>query len=395
MRLPLLPILLVLAVAVAIDVYLGLQLRRRQPGRRGLRRFHVVVSALLNALLVALICVPKRRGGESELTMIMWGLYGYMSVYIPKLLFVIFDLLASIPRLWHKRRVRGLDVAGAALGGLIFVLMWWGALINRYNIDVREVEVEVEGLPAAFDGYTIAQISDMHVGTFGSDTSFVAKVVERVNALKPDVVTFTGDIVNRRSNELIPFVPVLSRLRAADGVYSIMGNHDYGDYYSWPSEAAKSDNLKELYDLQRAMGWRMLNNDHRFIHRGNDSIALIGVENVGDPPFHTYGNLDAAYSELGDPNVKILLSHNPAHWVTDIQGSPDKNIALTLAGHTHAMQMSIFGMSPAAFRYPTWGGLYKDDDKHQLYVNIGLGEVGIPARIGAVPEITLLTLRKK
>ena len=385
---------MVLAVSIAIDVYIGLQLRRRQPRRKGLFRLHAIAAGLLNALLVALICVPKRSGSGAELSMIMWGLYTFMSVYIPKFLFVVFDLLASVPRLWHRPRVRSLDIAGGALGALVFVLMWWGALINRYDIDIREVEVKIEGLPDEFDGYTIAQISDMHVGTFGTDTSFVADVVEAVNGLKPDMVAFTGDIVNRRSDELTPFVSVLSRLRGRDGVYSILGNHDYGDYYSWPSEEAKSDNLQDLLVMQHAMGWEMLNNDHSFIRRGNDSIAIIGVENVGDPPFHTYGDLDAAYPDVADPNVKILLSHNPAHWTDDIKDSPDKNIALTLAGHTHAMQMSLFGWSPAVFRYPTWGGLYGDDDKHQLYVNIGLGEVGIPARIGARPEITLITLRK-
>ena len=385
---------MVLAVSIAIDVYIGLQLHRRQPRRKGLFRLHAIAAGLLDALMVALICVPKRSGSGAELTMIMWGLYAFMSVYIPKFLFVVFDLLASVPRLWHRPRVSALDIAGGALGALVFVLMWWGALINRYDIDIREVEVKIEGLPDEFDGYTIAQISDMHVGTFGTDTSFVADIVATVNGLEPDLVAFTGDIVNRRSDELVPFVPVLSRLRGRDGVYSILGNHDYGDYYNWPSEDAKSDNLQELLVMQHVMGWEMLNNDHSFIRRGNDSIAIIGVENVGDPPFHTYGDLDAAYPDVADPNVKILLSHNPAHWTDDIKDSPDKNIALTLAGHTHAMQMSLFGWSPAVFRYPTWGGLYGDDDKHQLYVNIGLGEVGIPARIGARPEITLITLRK-
>ena len=184
-------------------------------------------------------------------------------------------------------------------------------------------------------------------------------------------------------------------MHGRDGVFSILGNHDYGDYYSWNSPADKADNMQQLLDMQSEMGWKMLNNATSFIHRGNDSIALIGVENVGDPPFTVYGDLDMAYETLDDPVVKILLSHNPAHWVEDIKDAPDKNIALTLSGHTHAMQMSAFGVSPAAWRYPTWGGLYADEDGHQLYVNIGLGEVAIPARIGANPEITLITLRRK
>ena len=273
--------------------------------------------------------------------------------------------------------------------------MWWGALINRYNIDVNRVDVEIEGLPAAFDGYTIAQISDLHVGTYGYDTTYVAEVADVVNSLSPNMIAFTGDIVNRISSELEPFVGTLSQLKAPDGVYSILGNHDYGDYYNSPSDAQKQANLEHLCNLQKQMGWKMLNNAYDIVRRSNDSIAIIGVENVGDPPFHTYGDLDAAYPALDDPTTKILLSHNPAHWDNDIQDAPDKNIALTLSGHTHAMQMCVFGWSPAAFRYPTWSGLYKDNDKHRLYVNIGIGEVAIPSRIGATPEITLITLRAK
>lgn len=395
MRLPLLLIMMVLTLGICIDVYIAFRLRRSLPDNKALRRVHAAISTVFGTLLIVLICLPKRTGGESGLEMIMWGLYAYFSLYLPKIIFAIFDIFASLPRLWHHHHMRALDVAGGTLGVIVFLTMWWGALINRFNIDVHEVEIEIDGLPENFDGYRLVQISDMHVGSYGTDTAFVADVVTAVNGLDPDLIVFTGDIVNRRSDELRPFTATLSRLSAPDGVYSILGNHDYGDYYTWTSEHDKQANMDELLSMQRSMGWTMLNNSHRFIRRGNDSIALIGVENVGDPPFRTYGDLDAAYPELADPNVKILLSHNPAHWNNDIKDSPDKNIALTLAGHTHAMQMSAFGFSPAVFRYPTWGGLYKDNDRHQLYVNIGLGEVGIPARIGATPEITLITLKAK
>lgn len=393
MRLPLLPILIVFVFCLLLDSYIWQQLKHRYPTKRLLRHIHLGVSAFLNLMLVVMICWPKRRGSDAGLDMIMWGLYTYFSVYIPKLLIVVFDLLARIPQLWHKRAIKAIDAVGLLLAIAVFGLMWWGALINRFNIDVNEVDVYVDGLPEGFEGYRIAQISDLHVGTFGTDTSFVAELVELVNSTGADLVVFTGDIVNRHTDEIEPFTATLSGLNAKDGVISILGNHDYGDYYVWPSEAAKAQNLNKLKDIQSAMGWRMLNNDCELIYRGNDSILIIGVENVGDPPFHTYGDLDAAYDELADPLFKILLSHNPAHWDADIKDSPDKNIALTLSGHTHAMQISLFGYSPAAFRYPTWGGLYSDNDGHQLYVNIGVGEVGIPTRIGATPEITLITLR--
>lgn len=394
MRFPLLPILIILIFNLLIDFYLWRRLKKSSYNILW-RKLHVVLASICNIALVVVICVPKRSGDNADLSSIMWTIYAWFSIYIPKLLFVFFDLLASIPLIFDRKRLKILDLAGIAIAGVIFIIMWWGALINRYNIDVNRVDVEIEGLPAAFDGYTIAQISDLHVGTYGYDTTYVAEVVDEVNSLSPNMIAFTGDIVNRISSELEPFVGTLSQLKAPDGVYSILGNHDYGDYYNWPSDAQKQANLENLCNLQKQMGWKMLNNAYDIVRRNNDSIAIIGVENVGDPPFHTYGDLDAAYPALDDPTTKILLSHNPAHWDNDIQDAPDKNIALTLSGHTHAMQMCVFGWSPAAFRYPTWSGLYKDNDKHQLYVNIGIGEVAIPARIGATPEITLITLRAK
>ena len=180
------------------------------------------------------------------------------------------------------------------------------------------------------------------------------------------------------------------------GVYSILGNHDYGDYFNWPNDSSKAANMELMDSLKAKMNWQLLRNQTAWLRCGSDSIALVGVENVGDPPFHIYGDLPASYpGSLSDDVFKILLSHNPAHWVADIKDNPSAQIALTLSGHTHAMQMEAFGISPAAFRYPTWGGMYSDSDSlRRLYVNIGIGEVGIPARIGATPEVTLFTLRK-
>lgn len=404
MRLPLVPVLIVFIVNLLIDLYIWRRLRSRKDNacHNGFRRrlapkIHIVISAVFTAGFIVVISYPKKQAGEVSFEWLMWWLYVYFSLYIPKAVFVLFDLLARIPRLFGRMTFRWLSATGAVIGALIFGLMLWGAFINRYNIDVNDVEVTVDGLPKSFDGYRIAQISDLHVGTYGDDDGFVRDLVSRVNALHPDLIVFTGDIVNRYSDELRPFVKALSELKAPDGVLSILGNHDYGDYYKWPSDEVKAANLQLLKDMQADMGWRMLNNDHVVLHRGAmaDSIVVIGVENVGDPPFRTYGDLDAAYPALDDPAVKILLSHNPAHWVDDIAGAPDKNIVLTLSGHTHAMQICLFGLSPAAWRYPTWGGMYDDGEGRSLYVNIGAGEVAIPARIGATPEITLIELKSK
>ncbi|MBR6640075.1 MAG: metallophosphoesterase [Muribaculaceae bacterium] len=340
------------------------------------------------------ISIPRRTGSDSALMSIMWILYGYFSIYLPKILFLIFDSLASIPVLWTKGRVKFLSWIGGILAIFVFPLMWWGALINRYNIDVVEEEIKIADLPSAFDGYRVLQFSDLHVGSYDKDTTFIKKVVNEINSQKVDAIVFTGDIVNRRTDELIPFIETLSQLRATDGVYSILGNHDYGEYCNWESEKAKSDNLELLHRLQRDMGWQLLLNESKIVYRGNDSIAIIGVENWGEPPFPIYGDLTKSYTSLNDSVTKILLTHNPEHWRKEIKDNADVNIALSLSGHTHAMQLSLCGISPASWRYSTWGGKYEDEKGQTLYVNIGLGTVLIPTRIGATPEITILTLRR-
>jgi len=392
MRLPLLLILPVLILDAFVDWYICRAVWHRcRRHAQAWRRTALWSSIGLAAFLITIIIWPKKSGSDTDLTGLMWGLYAYFSIYISKYFFVISDLIAKIPVLFGRTRIIIISRFALVMPVLVFGLMWWGALINRRQIDVKEVEFTDTRVPGDFEGFKIVQISDIHTGTFGRDTSFLSDVVDRINSLEPDVVLFTGDIVNRRSAELEPFISTLSRIKAP--VYSILGNHDYGDYYRWPDAAAKQANHNKLLGLQDNMHWQLLNSDCRILHRGNDSIALIGVENIGDPPFPVYGDLDAAYpGDLDDPVFKVLMSHNPAHWVNDIEDAPDKNIPLTLAGHTHAMQIELFGLSPASLRYPTWGGMYGEEGANRLYVNIGLGEVGIPARIGATPEITLITL---
>ena len=394
MRLPFLIITILITLGAIVDLYIWRALKKRFLSRIP-ARVQLVTALLFGVMLIVTVCLPRRSGSDSTLLVIMWLLYGYLTVYLPKCIFVVIDLIAYLPRLWGGRRAGWLSVAGAAIGGVVFIVMWWGALFNRYNIQERGIDVYIDELPASFDGYRIVQLSDLHVGTFGTDTTFVSRLVNRVNGLCPDVIVFTGDIVNRRSGELPPFVGTLGCLAAADGVYSILGNHDYGDYSTWESLQAKNTDCESLHEMERSMGWNLMLNSHDYLRRGNDSIALVGVENVGDPPFHTYGSLKKAYPDVSDNICKILLSHNPAHWVNDIRDNDSCNIALTLSGHTHAMQIEVAGLSPAAWRYPTWGGLYSDDSgKRSLYVNIGAGTVGLPMRIGATPEITVITLHK-
>ena len=394
MRLPLLLIIPILIIGIIVDRYIYCAVKNRcTHWRKFWLPFTKYSSIGLQMALLVLILIPKKHGSNEGLVELMWTLYCYFSIYLPKYVFVVVDLIGRIPSLFHRKRLRGFSTAGIVLAVLTFCLMWWGAVINRYNIDVEEVEFSHPLMPKDFDGYRIVQISDLHVGSYGTDTTYLAELVERINSLKPDVILFTGDIVNRRTSELTPFMSTLSRLSAPDGVFSVLGNHDYGDYYAWPTPADKEANMQQLLDAERDMGWDLLRNRTHVLRRGNDSINLIGVDNIGDPPFPRYGDLGIAYPTLQDSTFKILMSHNPAHWTDDI-AAKDLQIPLTLAGHTHAMQMSIGRRwSPCVFKYRTWGGLYDDDHGQSLYVNTGIGEVGIPARIGATPEVTLFTLR--
>ncbi|MCH5346365.1 MAG: metallophosphoesterase [Muribaculaceae bacterium] len=393
MRLPIVMSAIMMAIALLIDVYIYRALKRRFKSLLPARVYAVSACVFIAGLIVAFM-LPRSSGNDDTLRAVMWILFTFISIYFAKLIFVIFDLIAAVPRLFRRKRLRPVSLVGVGLGVITFLAMWWGAAINRYDYQVKDVEVKIDNLPDSFDGYKIAQISDLHVGTFGNDTTFVHDLVDAVNALNPDMIVFTGDIVNRHTGELLPHVAPLSRLHARDGVYAILGNHDYGDYSYWPDKALKRRNLEDLHRLERGMGWNLLLNETAWLHRAGDSIAIIGVENVGEPPFHTYGSLPAAYSTPSDSNVKILLSHNPSHWNNDIANVDTMNIALTLSGHTHAMQTEILGLSPAAWKYKTWGGLYTDSLGRNLYVNIGAGTVGVPMRLGATPEITLFSLKK-
>lgn len=393
MRIPLLFLITVIVLSLLVDGYIYIMVRRRVVSKVP-ARLQLVSAVLLYMALIVGVSMPRRSGDDGSLLFIMWVLFGYMTFIMPKLVFVVVDAVALLPVLWHGRRWRWLSLTGGVIAIVAFLAMWWGALVNRFRVDVREVDFEFPHLPAAFDGFRIVQISDLHVGTYGDDDRFVRKLVGVINGLHPDAVMFTGDIVNRHSSELIPFVDALSGIEAPYGVFSILGNHDYGDYADWPSEADKAADVAALCAMQESMGWKLLLNQTEFMHSGRDSIAVIGVENIGDPPFRIYGSLHKAYPAVGDSVSKILLSHNPAHWTDSIAGHDDVNIALTLSGHTHAMQIEVAGLSPAAMRYATWGGMYGDEaGRHALYVNIGAGTVGMPMRLGATPEITLITLK--
>lgn len=353
-----------------------------------LKIVHTIVSVIMLTAILGLSLIPKNSAEDDVLLPIMWVLFAYVSVYIPKLLIVICELLVIIIR----KPCRLLRAIFLLIGAIAFLMMWWGALVNRFRVEIVPVEVKISNLPNSFEGYRIVQLSDLHCGTYGNDTSFLCKVVEQVNDLQPDVIVFTGDIVNRHSPELKPFLSTLSRLRAKVGVYSITGNHDYGTYYRFASKELQDADFAALCEMEESMGWKMLNNDFAELTSGGDTIYLIGMENVGGSFYQVRNVLEGAGIDFGDNRVKILLSHDPSLWKNTVKDNDKMNIALTLSGHTHAMQTRLFGISPSSLVYENWAGLYSDGKGQQLYVNIGIGTVGMPMRVGATPEITLFTL---
>lgn len=410
MRLPVLMIIICYLLLIITDLFIIRDLRifslfnkfrsQNKNGGRWWKVFLVFAVLVLLTLTVA-ICLP-RRSENNGIIATMWLLYSVLTVEIAQVIYVLCSLIGVIPVLIKKKRWNTGLWVGLPLSVLFFSMMWWGVLVGRYKIQTNTVTISSPKIPATFNGYKIAQISDLHVGTWGNDTTFIHKLVESVNRLNPDLILFTGDIVNRNSDELLPFIHTLSQLKAKDGVFSVLGNHDYGDYISWSSPQAKRANLDSLLSYQKRMGWKTLNNTHTgIINEYGDSIVLIGVENWGEPPFSRYGDLKKAYPQVNtkDSTFKVLMSHNPEHWNQEVSRISD--IDLTLAGHTHAMQIMFqlgnWKWSPSEYKYDQWEGLYsrlnQDGYETKIYVNIGAGEVGIPMRIGATPEITLFILQ--
>lgn len=310
---------------------------------------------------------------------------------LPKTIFMLCSLIGVLVHFIIRRCPRSPFTAiGLVLSIVSFFNILYGTIVGITRFEIKETEFYSNDLPKGFDGYRIVQISDIHIGSWHGNPEAIKRLVDMVNEQKPDLIVFTGDLVNQQSHELDGFQDILSQLHAPDGVYSILGNHDYGSYYHWKSKKAEIANLDNLIQQQKAMGWKLLNNEHDILYHKNDSIALIGVENDGEPPFSQFADLHKAIEDT-EGMFQILLSHNPTHWRREVL--PDTNIPLMLAGHTHAMQGILFGHSLAELIYPEWRGMYNEGNR-ALYVNIGIGYVGLPFRFGAWPEITVLTLRK-
>ena len=301
----------------------------------------------------------------------------------------------SAENIMSERR-KFISITSLTVGALPLIGMTWGLIKGAHNYKTRKLNLTFNELPLSFDGIKIVQLSDIHSGSFW-DRKAVEKGIKKVMDLKPDVIFFTGDLVNNKAEEMESWKELFGSLKAPLGVYSILGNHDYGDYVSWNSIDDKIKNLEKLKSIHAEMGWNLLNNQAVSIEKNGESIEVLGVENwSAKGNFPKYGSLTKAIESSSNSAFQILLSHDPSHWKAEVLKA-SKNIKLTLSGHTHGFQFGIethgWQWSPVKYMYPEWAGKYEKDGQY-LYVNRGFGYIGYPGRIGIDPEITLITLQK-
>lgn len=336
----------------------------------------------------------------------------FLAVFVPKLIIIVFMFGEDIARFFVGifMKVAGSDnaqfmasrrkfVSTIALGiaAIPFASLLYGMIQGKYNYKVLKYALEFDDLPDAFDGFTLTQISDIHSGSFDNQNK-VEYAVNLINEQQSDVILFTGDLVNNIADEMNDWKALFSTLKAPEGVFSVLGNHDYGDYVKWESASEKFENLQNLKNLQKEMGWNLLLNENRYLERSGQKIALIGVENWGENGFKQAGDLDKACEGISKDDFKILMSHDPSHWQAKVKDDP-RHFHLTLSGHTHGMQFGIeipgiLKWSPIKYRYKNWAGIYEEFGRY-INVNRGFGFLGYPGRVGIWPEITVIQLKKK
>ncbi|MDB5004173.1 MAG: phosphohydrolase [Mucilaginibacter sp.] len=353
-------------------------------------------SADILILAGVVFTIFGRKRGSAQRA-VSWLMSLLLLSAVPKILGTPVLLIEDVVRLFQGFPPRSVWVSELALivAAIPFVGLLFGLTRGRHHYQVHKETLYFPDLPEAFDGFKITQLSDIHAGSFTSEKG-VNKGIDLVNAQHSDLILFTGDLVNNQASEMDPWITTFAKLKAPYGKYSVLGNHDYGDYMKWDSEAAKANNLVDLKGVHKKIGFRLLLDESVKIEKDGQSIALIGVENWGKGGFHKYGNLENAVKNVDDNQVKILMSHDPSHWEAKTLNHL-KHIHLTLAGHTHGAQFGIelfgFKWSPIKYVYKQWAGLYKQKDRY-LYVNRGFGFLGLKGRVGIWPEITVITLKR-
>lgn len=404
------PIILLIIFVLGTGTYsfFGYKTSLFPEGKSLLMIYIILFIFIVLGIVLLLKQVGNGYGNIKLITNLLFGLAFSLIVanLFSSILFLFEDLIRGfmwiIQSVFHFKMVEVIPrsyISGflaMLLSGILVLVLNYGVWFGRYQFKTHKLVLEYENLPESFNGFTIAQISDMHLGTFDQLKRFQKGLIQLQN-LHPDVIVFTGDLVNSISSEAVPFIDSFKKLEAPYGKFSILGNHDYGDYHNWESLQAKEENLQKLKDIEKLMGFEMLNNDFTALHKNGDSIIIAGVENWGLPPFPQHGDLKKALNGLTAQNFIVLLSHDPTHWSEEVIKT-EFPVELTLSGHTHGMQFGIeigkFRWSPVKYRYANWAGLFSSGNK-KLYVNRGFGDIGYPGRAGIWPEITLIELRKK
>lgn len=379
----------ILIIIIFSDLYIDRRFLRRRTRYLWWQR---VLWWMPGVLLIAytLIVALSKHFAPSCMTVLNVYLLLLGVVVLPKFVFAFCSLLGWGHCRFHHTRNNWGNLVGFFLAIAVIIIVVYGSTFGFRKLVVRHVVFRSADLPEAFNGYKIVHFSDAHVGIYGDgDTALLEEFVDSINAQKPDLILFTGDLQNMEPKELYPVIPLLSSLKAADGVFSVLGNHDYADYIK-AEDAVKVANERELISRERQFGWNLLLNENRSVKRGNDSIVIAGMENDGRPPFPRKGDIRKTLAGVADSAFVIMLEHDPTAWRRMIL--PQSRAQLTLSGHTHAMQFSIFGFSPAAFIYDEWGGMYYEG-KRALNVSVGMGGF-IPFRFGASNEIVVIELRK-
>lgn len=401
-------IILILTVIIITELYtyrfLKFNFFRNSEKLRFLKIFCIVfpVAFLLTETIINLVIgYPEDDFIKHRSLFITLDLFIF--IYLPRFItafFLIFyDAYSLFKKIILRRKITTVRILPYRLAlviwcfSLLFVIH--GYVFQKKSIKLKELTLSFENLPPSFDGFKVIQISDLHLGTF-KNSNYLKDVVDKINNINPDLLFITGDIINVSYTELVQFKEIFAELRSDIKIYSILGNHDIGDYFSFKLPENQEYLTQKLIKTQREMGFNLLIDTNVYITKGRDSIVILGVNNCGDYPFKHRGDLQKALKNVPDNTFKVLLSHDPKHWEREVKEKT--NISLTLSGHTHAMQMAIIfgesGLSPSALIYNNWYGLYNNNGQY-LYVNPGLGYSGFSGRIGTRPEITIFNLKSK
>lgn len=392
-------LLLFFALVILIELisYFGIWLLIKQHSKKfriNLTVSYFFISLLSTGLLLYSFANPEVIRQARNYTLFYLVITVSFLNLLPKLYFSVLTIFSFIFRWLSGKRSQSIAITGSFLicSGFFLVIIY-GIFWGRYQVNVRYENLYFENLPEQLNGFKLAQLSDIHLGSFGDNTAVMEETVRLVNELNPDLLLFTGDLVNNFSEETVGFEPYLKKFSAKYGKYAIQGNHDYGDYSNWSDTASKRINLQQIQHSLTDAGFKLLLNQGIRIAVKDTAFSLIGVENWGHPPFPQYANLEIAMAGIPIHTFKILMSHDPSHWNSIVV--PQTDIPLTLSGHTHGAQFGIkiagIEFSPIWFIQKHWGGLYKSDNQ-LLYVNRGLGTIGFPGRIEMRPEISVLTL---